>query len=55
MQPTVGFEGAGFVADVVFPTAWVERGETLRVYHGASDTFIGVVEFSRKELLAALH
>lgn len=55
MQPTAEFERAGFVANVVFPTALVELDETLRVYYGASDTFVGAVEFSRKELLAALH
>jgi predicted GH43/DUF377 family glycosyl hydrolase len=55
MQPTAGFEQSGFVSNVVFPTALVERGETLHVYYGAADTCTGVVEFSRKELLAALH
>jgi len=55
MQPTAEFEQCGFVDNVVFPTALVERDDTLQVYYGASDTFIGMVEFSRKELLAALH
>lgn len=55
MQPTADFERSGFVANVVFPTALVDLGETLRVYYGASDTFVGVTEFSRKELIAALH
>ncbi len=54
MQPTANFELSGFVDNVVFPTALVERGESLYVYYGAADTCTGVVEFSRKELLAAL-
>ena len=55
MQPTADFERSGFVSNVVFPTALIDRGETLHVYYGAADTFTGMVEFSRKELLAALH
>lgn len=55
MQATADFERAGFVDNVVFPTALVERGETLCIYYGAADTFTGMVEFSRKELLDALH
>ncbi len=55
MQPTASFEQSGFVSNVVFPTALVERGETLYVYYGAADTCTGVVEFSRQELLGALH
>ena len=54
-MPTADFERSGFVANVVFPTTLVDRDDTLLVYYGASDTFIGAVEFSRKELLAALH
>ncbi|MEQ8667686.1 MAG: glycoside hydrolase family 130 protein [Pirellulales bacterium] len=54
MQPTAEFERSGFIANVVFPTAIVELDETLRVYYGASDTFVGAVDFSRKELLATL-
>jgi predicted GH43/DUF377 family glycosyl hydrolase len=55
MKPTADFERTGFVANVVFPTALVERGEMLCVYYGASDTFVAMVEFSRKDLLAALY
>jgi predicted GH43/DUF377 family glycosyl hydrolase len=55
MQPKADFERSGFVANVVFPTALVERGDMLQMYYGASDTFVGRVEFSREELLAALH
>jgi predicted GH43/DUF377 family glycosyl hydrolase len=55
MKPTADFERSGFVANVVFPTALVDLDETLRVYYGASDKYVGVAEFSRKELMAALH
>ena len=35
MQPTADFERSGFVANVVFPTALVDRGDTLqRVLRG---------------------
>jgi predicted GH43/DUF377 family glycosyl hydrolase len=53
--PTADFERSGFVANVVFPTALFERDDTLLVCYGVSDTVIGTVEFSRKELVAALH
>ena len=55
MQPKTNFERTGFVSNVVFPTALIDRGETLRMYYGAADTFTATVEFSRKEFLGALH
>ncbi len=55
MQPAAEFERTGFVDNVVFPTAMIKQGDTLRVYYGAADTYTGVVEFSQRELLAALH
>ena len=55
MRPTADFERNGLVPNVVFPTALIENGDLLQMYYGASDTYIGMVEFSRKELLAALH
>jgi predicted GH43/DUF377 family glycosyl hydrolase len=55
MQPAADYERNGLVANVVFPTALIENGDLLQVYYGASDTFVGMVELSRKELLAALH
>jgi predicted GH43/DUF377 family glycosyl hydrolase len=55
MRPTADFEQAGFVPNVVFPTALIECGDTLLVYYGAADTFTGVVEFSRDDVLKALH
>jgi predicted GH43/DUF377 family glycosyl hydrolase len=54
MRPKADFERCGFVRNVVFPTALIDRGETLAMYYGAADTFTATVEFSRKELLGAL-
>jgi beta-1,2-mannobiose phosphorylase / 1,2-beta-oligomannan phosphorylase len=54
MAPQTEFERNGFVPNVVFPTGVIEQGETLLVYYGAADTSMGVVEFSRRELLAAI-
>ena len=55
MQPSADFEQQGFVPNVVFPTALIENDDSLHLYYGAADTSIGVVEFSRQELLEALH
>jgi predicted GH43/DUF377 family glycosyl hydrolase len=52
--PTEPFEREGFVADVVFPTGVVSRGDSLVVYYGASDTFTGVAELSLQDVLASL-
>jgi predicted GH43/DUF377 family glycosyl hydrolase len=52
--PLADYERAGFVPNVVFPTAIVEAGDSYLVYYGAADTCTAVVEFSRKELLSTL-
>ncbi len=54
MEPQADFERDGFVPNVVFPTGVVERDDVLQVYYGAADTYVGVAEFARNELLAAL-
>lgn len=54
MQPTADFEQTGFVPNVVFPTALMDCGDSLQLFYGAADACIGVVEFSRRELLEAL-
>ena len=36
---------------VVFPTAAVDRGETLMLYYGAADTCTAAVEISWKEIV----
>jgi predicted GH43/DUF377 family glycosyl hydrolase len=54
MMPEADFECSGFVKNVVFPTGIVERGDILQVYYGAADSNVGVVEWSKKELLTSL-
>ncbi len=59
MRPTSEFERNGFVPDIVFPTAMIhssihEHDELLSVYYGAADTSIGVVDFSKQDVLNAL-
>jgi len=38
----------------VFPTGWVDKGETVLVYYGAADTFTAVVEVSWREIMGSL-
>ncbi|HMJ64040.1 MAG TPA: glycoside hydrolase family 130 protein [Candidatus Binatia bacterium] len=49
--PETEFEREGFVPNVVFPTGTVQHGDSVLVYYGAADTYVGVVEFSLKEML----
>lgn len=54
LTPEAEHEREGFVPDVVFPTAVLERGDAYLVYLGAADTCVGVVELSKGELMARL-
>jgi beta-1,2-mannobiose phosphorylase / 1,2-beta-oligomannan phosphorylase len=54
MAPESEFERDGFVENVVFPSGVTEHGEALRLYYGAADTRVGVVEYSKVELLHLL-
>jgi predicted GH43/DUF377 family glycosyl hydrolase len=54
MEPELDFEREGFVHNVVFPTGVVEEHDRLLVYYGASDTYTGVVELSRADLMGTL-
>ena len=49
--PETDFEREGFVPNVVFPTGIVTQGDSALVYYGAADTFVGLVEFSLREML----
>lgn len=51
MTPEEPFETTGFVRDVVFPTATVERDGLLYVYYGAADENTGVVGFELDALM----
>ncbi|QEF97370.1 Beta-1,4-mannooligosaccharide phosphorylase [Stieleria maiorica] len=60
MRPVAESERNGFVANVVFPTALIESNrddhdDVLSVYYGATDTSIGVVAFSKRDILNAIH
>ena len=52
--PESDFECNGFVPDVLFPTAVIEREDTLLIYYGAADENTGVIECAKEDLLAAL-
>lgn len=54
MQPELDFEKIGFVNNVVFPTAMLDRGEEWWVYYGAADEHIGVTAYRKADLSAAL-
>ncbi|TWU46959.1 glycoside hydrolase family 130 protein [Rubripirellula reticaptiva] len=54
MQPTTDFETSGFVPNVVFPTAMLDRGDELEVFYGAADTTVASSRFSKQSLLDSL-
>lgn len=54
MSPEADFECEGFVSKVVFPTGVIDRGDILQVYYGAADANLGVVEWSKQELVDSL-
>jgi predicted GH43/DUF377 family glycosyl hydrolase len=54
MQPTTDFETSGFVPNVVFPTAMLDRGDELQVFYGAADTCVASVRFSKQSVLDSL-
>jgi predicted GH43/DUF377 family glycosyl hydrolase len=53
--PETEYDRHGFVADVLFPTGIVQRGDRVVLFYGAADTFTAVVELSCEEILASLH
>ncbi|MFA9478215.1 glycoside hydrolase family 130 protein [Phycisphaerales bacterium AB-hyl4] len=54
MTPEETFEREGFVNNVVFPTAVLERDDAYWVYYGAADENVGVTAYRREDLLNAL-
>ncbi len=54
MTSTTAFELDGFVPHVVFPTAMLDRGDTLQVFYGAADTYIATAEFSKQKMLGSM-
>jgi len=51
MAPEADFEKHGFVPNVVFPTAVIEREGMYYVYYGAADECVGVVGYDKDALL----
>lgn len=54
LTPTALHEREGFVPNVVFPTGIVPVGDRFRIYAGAADTAISLIEVDWPELRAAL-
>lgn len=50
-SPDEEWEKKGVVNNVVFPTGAIIRGETLYIYYGAADKYIGVVSLNLEELI----
>ena len=53
-SPTLDWEISGFVPNVVFPTATSIFGDSLYIYYGAADRYIGVAEVSMSNLIAEM-
>ncbi|WP_146576874.1 glycoside hydrolase family 130 protein [Neorhodopirellula pilleata] len=54
MQPATEFEKNGFVPNVVFPTAMLDRGDELQIFYGAADTCVASAQFSKQSVLDSL-
>lgn len=52
LGPTEPYERMGDVPNVIFPSASVVEGETLRLYYGCADTCVGLAEAEIPELVA---
>ncbi len=52
LAPSEIYERVGDVPNVVFPSAAVVNGETLRLYYGCADTNVGMAEAEIPELIA---
>ena len=50
-EPEFDYEKNGFVSNVVFPTAAVLVENTLYLYYGASDQYVGVATADLKAVL----
>lgn len=54
MEPVHDYETKGFYNGCVFPTGNVIKGDTLYVYYGAADHYIGLATCSISQLLSEL-
>jgi predicted GH43/DUF377 family glycosyl hydrolase len=55
LEPQMGFEMEGFVANVIFPTGVIEEDDRFLIYYGASDKYCAMVELSRSDVMRALN
>jgi predicted GH43/DUF377 family glycosyl hydrolase len=55
MEPTAGYERAGFLGNVVFTNGHLVDGDTVTLYYGASDSVICGARLSIQEILQSLH
>ncbi|MFG0262987.1 MAG: glycosidase [Novipirellula sp. JB048] len=55
LVPDQPFETAGFVPQVVFPTAWIDVGEQACIFYGAADTSTAVAITNRQPLIQSFH
>lgn len=54
MAPEADFEKHGFVPNIIFPTAVLDRDTLYYVYYGAADESTGVVGYDKEALLDTL-
>ena len=54
MEPIAGYEQTGFFGNVVFTNGHYVKGDTIKIFYGASDEVICSAEFSIKEILNSL-
>ena len=54
MRAEADFEKSGYLANIVFPTALLRRGDYLDVYYGAADSVTGVTRYALDDLLATV-
>ncbi|WP_298288559.1 glycoside hydrolase family 130 protein [uncultured Lutibacter sp.] len=55
MIPTTQYEKTGFFGEVIFTNGHLVEGDTIKMYYGAADEFVGLATFSIKEILKTLN
>lgn len=54
MRPAADFETGGFVPNVVFPTAMLDRGDEWLIFYGAADSCVAATRLSKRAVLDSL-
>ena len=55
LVPEADFETAGYVDQVIFPTALIDRDDRYEVYYGAADQYVGVCGLEKRAVTESLH